>query len=90
MRIEAYGALSDWQSFAARDGERLAAEAAATCRLKDTLPLACLPGYCIVCDATRQIMGRSGATQVAECNRAFVSGNGGILSEQTTLVLEGD
>ncbi len=43
-----------------------------------------------VCDATRQIMGRSGATQVADCNRAFVSGNGGILSEQTTLVLEGD
>ena len=31
-----------------------------------------------------------GATQVADCNRAFVSGNGGILSEQTTLVLEGD
>ncbi len=43
-----------------------------------------------VCDATRQIMGRAGATQVADCNRAFVSGNGGILSEQTTLVLEGD
>jgi acetyl-CoA acetyltransferase len=43
-----------------------------------------------ICDATRQIMGRSGATQVADCNRAFVSGNGGILSEQTTLVLEGD
>ncbi len=43
-----------------------------------------------VCDATRQIMGRSAATQVPDCNRAFVSGNGGILSEQTTLVLEGD
>jgi len=43
-----------------------------------------------VCDATRQIMGRAGATQVTDCNRAFVSGNGGILSEQTTLVLEGD
>ena len=43
-----------------------------------------------VCDATRQIMGRSAGTQVADCNRAFVSGNGGILSEQTTLVLEGD
>ena len=43
-----------------------------------------------VCDATRQIMGRSGATQVKDCHRAFVSGNGGILSEQTTLVLEGD
>ncbi|MCP9274484.1 thiolase family protein [Mycolicibacterium arenosum] len=43
-----------------------------------------------VCDATRQIMGRAGATQVADCHRAFVSGNGGILSEQTTLVLEGD
>lgn len=43
-----------------------------------------------ICDATRQIMDRSGATQVKDCNRAFVSGNGGILSEQTTLVLEGD
>ncbi|WP_409435155.1 thiolase family protein [Mycobacterium sp. SMC-14] len=43
-----------------------------------------------VCDATRQIMGRAGASQVADCNRAFVSGNGGILSEQTTLILEGD
>lgn len=43
-----------------------------------------------VCDATRQIMGRAGAAQVANCNRAFVSGNGGILSEQTTLILEGE
>jgi acetyl-CoA acetyltransferase len=43
-----------------------------------------------VCDATRQIMGRAGPAQVAGCDRAFVSGNGGILSEQTTLVLEGD
>lgn len=41
-----------------------------------------------VCDATRQIMGRAGAAQVADCHRAFVSGNGGILSEQTTLILE--
>ncbi|MGV0746736.1 thiolase family protein [Mycolicibacter minnesotensis] len=43
-----------------------------------------------VCDATRQIMGRAQAAQVADCNRAFVSGNGGILSEQTALILEGD
>jgi len=43
-----------------------------------------------VCDATRQIMGRAGESQVADCHRAFVSGNGGILSEQTTLILEGD
>ncbi|MBW0014398.1 MAG: thiolase family protein, partial [Mycobacterium sp.] len=43
-----------------------------------------------VCDATRQIMGRAGAAQVAGCERAFVSGNGGILSEQTTLILQGD
>ena len=43
-----------------------------------------------VCDATRQIMGRAGEAQVADCDRAFVSGNGGILSEQTTLILEGD
>src|SRR6478735_6647440 len=39
-----------------------------------------------VCDPTRQIMGRAGAAQVADCNHAFVSGNGGILSEQTALV----
>ncbi|KUI02327.1 transporter [Mycolicibacterium acapulense] len=43
-----------------------------------------------VCDATRQIMGRADAAQVPDCNRAFVSGNGGILSEQTALILEGD
>jgi acetyl-CoA acetyltransferase len=43
-----------------------------------------------VCDAARQIMGRAGEAQVGDCNRAFVSGNGGILSEQTALVLEGD
>ncbi|MEO3756957.1 thiolase family protein [Mycobacterium sp. B14F4] len=43
-----------------------------------------------VCDATRQIMGRARGAQVADCNRAFVSGNGGILSEQTALILEGD
>ncbi len=43
-----------------------------------------------VCDATRQIMGRAGQSQVSDCHRAFVSGNGGILSEQTTLILEGD
>ena len=43
-----------------------------------------------VCDATRQIMGRAGEAQVPDCHRAFVSGNGGILSEQTTLILEGD
>jgi acetyl-CoA acetyltransferase len=43
-----------------------------------------------VCDATRQIMGRAAEAQVADCNTAFVSGNGGILSEQTALILQGD
>jgi len=42
-----------------------------------------------VCDAARQIMGRAGPAQVGDCHRAFVSGNGGILSEQTALILEG-
>lgn len=40
-----------------------------------------------VCDATRQIMGRAGDAQVADCNTAFVSGNGGIMSEQVALIL---
>ena len=43
-----------------------------------------------VCDAARQLMGRAGETQVADCNRAFVSGNGGVLSEQEALILVGD
>jgi acetyl-CoA C-acetyltransferase len=43
-----------------------------------------------VCDATRQLMRRSGATQVGDCNTAFVTGNGGIMSEQVALVLQGD
>jgi acetyl-CoA acetyltransferase len=43
-----------------------------------------------VIDATRQIQGRAGLAQVRDCNRAFVTGNGGIMSEQTALVLQGD
>ncbi|MCG3170129.1 MAG: hypothetical protein CALGDGBN_01667 [Pseudomonadales bacterium] len=42
-----------------------------------------------VVDATRQIMRRAGANQVRDCNRAFVTGNGGIMSEQVVLILEG-
>ncbi|MFV0533151.1 MAG: thiolase family protein [Cumulibacter sp.] len=41
-----------------------------------------------VCDATRQVMGRASA-QVQDCNTAFVTGNGGIMSEQVALILEG-
>jgi hypothetical protein len=43
-----------------------------------------------VCDGTRQLMGRAGAAQVRDCHTAFVSGNGGIMSEQVALVLQGD
>ncbi len=43
-----------------------------------------------VVDAARQLMGRAGAAQVADCDRAFVSGTGGIMSEQVALVLGGD
>jgi hypothetical protein len=43
-----------------------------------------------VVDAARQLMGRSGDAQVAECNTAFVSGTGGIMSEQVALLLGGD
>jgi acetyl-CoA acetyltransferase len=42
-----------------------------------------------VCDAVRQITGRAGAAQVPECDTAFVSGNGGIMSEQVALILQG-
>ncbi len=43
-----------------------------------------------VVDAARQVMGRSAQAQVANCNRAFVSGTGGIMSEQVALLLGGD
>ncbi len=42
-----------------------------------------------VIDATRQIMQRASTNQVRECNRALVTGNGGIMSEQVVLILEG-
>jgi acetyl-CoA acetyltransferase len=43
-----------------------------------------------VCDGARQVMRRAGDAQVADCDIAFVSGNGGIMSEQVALVLQGD
>jgi acetyl-CoA acetyltransferase len=43
-----------------------------------------------VADGARQVMGRAGDAQVRDCNTAFVSGNGGIMSEQVALVLQGD
>jgi acetyl-CoA acetyltransferase len=43
-----------------------------------------------VCDGARQVMGRAGEAQVRDCDTAFVSGNGGIMSEQVALVLQGD
>ena len=43
-----------------------------------------------VVDAARQVMGRAAAAQVADCDRAFVTGTGGIMSEQVALVLGGD
>lgn len=46
-------------------------------------------GMSHVCDATRQIMGRAGAVQLPNCNTAFVSGNGGVASEQAALILQG-
>ena len=43
-----------------------------------------------VVDGARQVMGRAGDAQVADCNVAFVTGNGGIMSEQVALILGGD
>ncbi len=35
-------------------------------------------------------MGRAADAQVTDCNTAFVTGNGGIMSEQVALILGGD
>jgi acetyl-CoA acetyltransferase len=47
-------------------------------------------GMSQVIEAVRQITGRGGARQLARADKIFVSGNGGIMSEQTALVLEGE
>lgn len=46
-------------------------------------------GMTHVIEGYRQVAGRAGARQIAGCDRMFVSGNGGIMSEQVALVLEG-
>ncbi|MFT4084778.1 MAG: thiolase family protein [Nocardioides sp.] len=42
-----------------------------------------------VVDGARQVMGRAGSAQVRSCDTAFVTGNGGIMSEQVALLLQG-
>ncbi|MCA9829535.1 MAG: thiolase family protein [Dehalococcoidia bacterium] len=44
-------------------------------------------GMSHVTEAARQIMGRSGVRQIRKCEYAFVNGNGGIMSEQVSLLL---
>lgn len=47
-------------------------------------------GMTHVVEGAKQLMGRSDARQVKQCDTVFVSGNGGIMSEQTALILRGD
>ncbi|MDZ7726767.1 MAG: thiolase family protein [Dehalococcoidia bacterium] len=42
-----------------------------------------------ITDALEQLMGRAGERQIAGCERAYVSGTGGFMSEQAALILEG-
>jgi acetyl-CoA acetyltransferase len=47
-------------------------------------------GMSHVTEAARQIMGRAKGRQVKKCELAFVNGNGGIMSEQVSLILGRD
>ena len=40
-------------------------------------------------EAVRQIQGRGGQRQLKKADTIFVSGTGGIMSEQTALILQG-
>jgi acetyl-CoA acetyltransferase len=40
-------------------------------------------------EAVRQIMGRAGERQLGQCDTVYVSGTGGIMSEQSALILQG-
>ena len=44
-------------------------------------------GMSHVTEAVRQLQGRAGERQLPDCELAFVNGNGGIMSEQSSLVL---
>jgi len=44
-------------------------------------------GMSHVTEAARQIMGRGAGRQVKDCELAFVNGNGGIMSDQVSLIL---
>jgi len=46
-------------------------------------------GMTQVVEAVRQIQGRAGERQVRDADRAYVSGTGGVMSEQAALILEG-
>ena len=46
-------------------------------------------GMTHVIEAARQIQGRAGGRQQRRCDLAFVNGNGGMMSEQVSLILEG-
>ncbi|MGH2585067.1 MAG: thiolase family protein [Dehalococcoidia bacterium] len=47
-------------------------------------------GMSHVTEAVRQLQHRANGNQMARCDTAYVSGTGGILSEQVALVLQGD
>ena len=46
-------------------------------------------GLSHVIESVRQIQGRAGARQLPKCDLAYVNGNGGMMSEQVALILEG-
>src|SRR5205085_9968372 len=46
-------------------------------------------GMTQVVEAVRQVQGRAGARQLARHDLAYVTGTGGVMSEQSALVLEG-
>src|SRR5690606_25447333 len=46
-------------------------------------------GLSHVIEIVRQIQNRAGPRQIANCNQAYCNGNGGIMSEQVALILEG-
>ena len=46
-------------------------------------------GFTQVLEAVRQVRGTVGARQVRDCNIAYVSGTGGIMSEQNAMIVRG-
>lgn len=63
MKIERYRSLQEWNDFAVREGEDLAAQASLLQAMKMEIPASGLQGHCAVCETRRSFLPPQGGMQ---------------------------